>query len=223
MGQKNQEPKIAWIGWKKMCKPKSLEGLGFRNLQAFNLALLAKQAWRILTNPRSLAACILKAKYFPYCDVLNASLGSKPSYTWWSIYNSLEVLKRGTRWRVGNGRRIHIWDDKWLPTPSTFKVITPPPLRITEDYPMVSSLIDPDTRWWKIDSVRALFLPVDADAILKIPLSFNLPKDRIIWIGNKKGEFSVKSAYFIAVNLLESSEVVECSSGDPFLPLWKNL
>ena len=127
LGQKNQESKIAWIGWKKMCKPKSLEGLGFRNLQAFNLALLAKQAWRILTNPRSLAACILKAKYFPYCDVLNASLGSKPSYTWWSIYNSLEVLKRGTRWRVGNGRRIHIWDDKWLPTPSTFKVITPPP------------------------------------------------------------------------------------------------
>ena len=96
MGQKNQEPKISWIGWKKMCKPKYLGGLGFRNLQAFNLALLAKQAQRILTNPHSLAARILKAKYFPYCDVLNASLGSNPSYTWRSIYNSLEILKRGT-------------------------------------------------------------------------------------------------------------------------------
>ena len=99
-------------------------------------------------------------------------------------------------------------------SPSTYKVITPP--RITEDFPMVSSLIDPDTRWWKIDSIKALFLPVDAEAILKIPLSFNLPDDRIIWIGNKKGEFTVKSAYFVAVNLLESAEIVECSSGDPF-------
>ena len=79
-----------------MCKPKSLGGLGFRNLQAFNLAFLAKQAWRILTNPSSLVACILKAKYYPYCDVLNASLGSNPSYTWRSIHNSLDVLKNGT-------------------------------------------------------------------------------------------------------------------------------
>ena len=220
-GQKNQESKIAWISWRKMCKPKSLGGLGFRNLQAFNLALLAKQAWKILTNPSSLVAHILKAKYFPYCDVLNASLCSNPSYTWRSIHNSLNVLKSGTRWRVANGRRIHIWDDKWLPSPSTFKVITPS--RITEDYPMVSSLIDLNTRWWKIDYIRALFLPVDVEAILKIPLSFNMPDDRIIWIGNKKGEFTVKSVYFVAVNLLESAEIVECSPGDPFLPLWKKL
>ena len=54
---------------------------------------------------------------------MNASLGSSPSYTWRSIFQSLEVIKSGTRWRVGNGRLIHIWEDKWLPTPSTFKVI----------------------------------------------------------------------------------------------------
>ncbi|XP_023925933.1 uncharacterized protein LOC112037354 [Quercus suber] len=107
-GQKQQETKIAWVGWKKMCTPKSRGGMGFRNLQAFNLALLAKQAWRILTNPSSLATRVLKAKYFPYDDILNASLGSSPSYTWQSIFNSLEVLKKGTRWRVGNGWLIHI-------------------------------------------------------------------------------------------------------------------
>ena len=123
-----------------MCKPKSLGEMGCRNSKAFNLALLAKQAWRILINSFSLAARVLKAKYFPYGDILTASLGNNSSYTWRSIFHSLEVIKNGTRWRVGNGWLIHIWEDKWLPSPSTYKVITPP--RDFDGFPMVSSLID---------------------------------------------------------------------------------
>ena len=74
--------------------------------------MLAKQAWKILSNPNSLMAQVFKAKYFPYGDILNSKLGSNPSYAWLSIHNSLEVIRRGIRWRVGNGRRIHIWDDR---------------------------------------------------------------------------------------------------------------
>ena len=86
-GQKHQEAKMVWVGWKQMCYLKSRGGgLGFRNLQAFNLAMLAKQAWRILTNPSSLIARVLKARYFPTGDILSATLGSSPSYSWRSIF-----------------------------------------------------------------------------------------------------------------------------------------
>ena len=65
--------------------------MGFRNLQAFNLAMLAKQGWRLLMNPNSLVARVYKAKYYPHGDVLNASLGSRPSYAWRS--KGLRLLK----------------------------------------------------------------------------------------------------------------------------------
>jgi hypothetical protein len=39
-------------------------GLGYRDLESFNMALLAKQGWRVMLNPDSLFAKILKSKYF---------------------------------------------------------------------------------------------------------------------------------------------------------------
>ena len=144
-GQRNHELKLAWVSWKKMCKSKLYGDMGFRNLQAFNFALLAKQGWRILTNPTSLVARVYKAKYFSFEDVLHSRIGSNPSYAWRSIHNSLRILKDGTRWRVGNGKRIHIWEDRWLPTPTTYRVTSPQ--SDFGNFPIFSSLINEDTKW----------------------------------------------------------------------------
>ena len=64
-----------------MCKLKAQGGMGFRNLQVFNKAMLAKQLWRVLQNLTPLVARVLKARYFPTGDILNANLGSSPSYS----------------------------------------------------------------------------------------------------------------------------------------------
>lgn len=39
--------------------------MGFSDLHAFNLALLAKKAWKVITKLTSLLTQVLKAKYFP--------------------------------------------------------------------------------------------------------------------------------------------------------------
>ena len=86
---------------------------------------------------------------------------------------------------------------------------------------MVSALIDKDTRRWKVDLVKSLFLPFEANIILNLPLSYNLPEDKIIWVGNRKGDFKVKSAYYIALNVVETKEEGESSEGDS--KAWKKI
>ena len=53
-GQNEDKSKIHWVNWDKLCKPKSMCGLVFRSLIAFNKAMLAKQGWCILKSPDSL-------------------------------------------------------------------------------------------------------------------------------------------------------------------------
>ena len=86
-----------------MCVPKKEGGMGFRDIHCFNLALLAKQAWRLLDAPESLCATILRAKYYPDGDLLNATLKKKASYTWQSIMEGVKTLKLGHIWRIRDG------------------------------------------------------------------------------------------------------------------------
>lgn len=53
-GSKQNEKKIHWIKWKKIIHLKYKEGLGFRDLRAFNEEILAKYGCRLISNPESL-------------------------------------------------------------------------------------------------------------------------------------------------------------------------
>jgi hypothetical protein len=70
--QQEGKHKIHWLRWEKMMKPKSEGGLGFRDIYAFNLEMLAKQSWSLIQDPDSLCSRILKAKYFPSSSCLKA-------------------------------------------------------------------------------------------------------------------------------------------------------
>jgi hypothetical protein len=73
--------KLHLYSWWKMCFPKKEGGMGFRDLHSFNLAMLSKQVSRLIDEPDSLCAEILRAKYYPHDDVLKAGPKAGSSFT----------------------------------------------------------------------------------------------------------------------------------------------
>ena len=119
-----KEKSIHWMSWERMSVSKMYGGLGFRNLHEFNVALLGKQGWRLVTNPTSLVARMFKAKYYPNDSFLSAKLGANPSFVWRSILAAQNILSQGMGCRVGDGKSISIVNDPWLPSSDSPYVVT---------------------------------------------------------------------------------------------------
>ncbi|XP_019170430.1 PREDICTED: uncharacterized protein LOC109165997 [Ipomoea nil] len=184
---------IRWRSWKAMCVPKAKGGLGFRTLREMNLALLGKQAWRLLTRPDSLVARVYKSRYYPNCHLMNAEVGHNPSYVWRSIVEANEAVKWWYQRSIGDGRSTKIGRDPWLVQAENPYVTTQ--LHDTVSDAPVSSLMNMAGTAWDRDCVMDVFNARDAAYILNTPLSIRRPMDAWVWKGDSKGAYTVKSCY----------------------------
>lgn len=116
------------------------------------LLLIRINFQRLIQNLDSLAAKVLKAKYFKKDDFLSASMGSNSSYVWRSILWGRQVILKGYRWRIGPGGvgNISVYIGNWIPRPSNFKPFSS--LKMALDA-TVSVLIDNDNKW-KIELIQ---------------------------------------------------------------------
>ncbi|KAK9998185.1 hypothetical protein SO802_017788 [Lithocarpus litseifolius] len=209
------------VSWDKLCTPKEEGGLGFHDLKALNLTLLAKQERRLQTNTSYLVYRVLKDKYFPDSDFLKAKLGSHPSYAWRSILATLNIVRKGCKWQVGNGASIDIWTDKWLNGSSTFKVLTR--MNTLPDQSLVSLLIDLEIAGWHDQLMRQVFIPVNVQSILSIPLSVHMPQDRLVCAFTPKGNLIVHSAYKIVVVVFMETRMEGTLNGENHKSFWRRL
>ena len=180
--------KVHWVKWERLCQAKEAGGMGFKEIEKFNEALLAKQVWRMLKNPESLCHRVFKVRFFPDCSILEATSSTNGSYAWKSILSAWDVVRKGMGWRIGDGKLVSIKEDKWLPN-KVYKTMSSPLPSIPPDA-KVSTLIDTETGAWKEEEVKHMFLPHKAKNILSIHLSTRLPQDSIIWFKNPSVVFS---------------------------------
>ncbi|CAA7050210.1 unnamed protein product [Microthlaspi erraticum] len=182
--------KMCWISWDRMAKSKKEGGLGFRDIQSFNDALLAKVSWRILNNPECLLARILKGKYCKYDDFLSVQVTSSTSHGWRGILIGRDLLNH----QLG------------------------PPNLQDKDL-LVSDLLLDQPRRWNKEKIENL-LPHHLNDILLIRPSLTGARDSFIWIPTKSGDYSVKTGYHVALGTTDAPAQHNHSSINWNLEIW---
>ena len=211
--------KIHWVKWSSLCSSKSIGGMGFRDIQKFNNALLAKQVWRLIHQKDTLLYKVFSAKYFPHGSIMDASVPQKCSYAWRSILQAREVIEKCAIWRVGSGHGIDVWKHRWLPNPTYNKIISP---RRESSVSRVSELFYPDTRIWDPGKLEENFYPWEAEMVSRIQVCAGSVEDLLVWPLTSDGCFSVRSAYrFLASENLCSQP--SSSSGIEQQHFWKKI
>lgn len=86
----------------------------------------------------------------------------------------------------------------------------------------VAELLDEDQHW-KEDLIYKHSELEDVEAIMQIPLSRRPNKDQLIWHYNKRGQYSVKSGYQVAMKI-KFLDYPSCSAyTQDLLPTIENL
>ncbi|WJX23528.1 hypothetical protein P8452_12731 [Trifolium repens] len=184
---------IRWLAWDKLATPKVDGGLGFRNFRAFNMAMVAKQAWSLMAEPEKLVARIFKARYFPRSTLFDAKIGVNPSYAWRSIWKARDVIITGCRWTIGDGKRISVMSDPWLRGQDHLWLHAP---QSQSMYNLcVYNLLLQDSKEWDLHKIYSIFPEPVATNIINTPLLAEVHEDKLTWIFEKHGCYSVRSGY----------------------------
>jgi hypothetical protein len=181
---------IHWKKWDDLTLPKCHGGMGFKDVKNFNLSMLGKQGWRLVMNPDSLCAKVLKGKYFPHGNFMTAGKKKNSSHTWRAIVAGRKVRELGLIKRIGDGTSTNIWNDRWLPAGVGHKPVC------KKDGAMatyVAELISDNGRTWN-EALHSNLLPFDVEAAKKILLG-RVQDDFWAWSRERHGLYSVRSAY----------------------------
>ena len=148
----------------------------------------------VASNRESICMRMLRSKYKVRRDWLYKSPPKNSSPIRRAIEKGKNLIVKGACFMVGNGENISVWKDPWVPYLEDFKPI--PRDASSQVRPlMVSNLIDPQTRVWKQDVLGQLFTLSSIEAINKIVFPWIPRPDKLVWVKEPIGDFSIKSAY----------------------------
>ena len=123
-GGAHDQNKIAWIKWDTVYLPKERggggRGVGIKDINTFNLALLGKWKWNLFQHQQELWARVLESKYGGWRSLNEAPRVNRESI-WWrdlklaSQHPQLDLaIHNATTWRIGCGDKFRFWEDNWM-------------------------------------------------------------------------------------------------------------
>ena len=110
-------------------------------------------------------------------------------------------FKKGTRWIIGNVNLVSFWTDNWAFQKHLASFLDP---LISHDNSLVQDYIS-DFRVWDAAKLASVFPVNIVEVILAISISVYPRSDRMVWRLSVDGDFSTKSADWLAQGLLNYS------------------
>nr|KAJ0193875.1 hypothetical protein LSAT_V11C800388240 [Lactuca sativa] len=96
---------VAKVAWTEICKPKVYGGLGLKNLNEWNIALLSSRIWNIISGQNSLWVKWVNFYLLEGRSFWEVGLKDKMSWSW---RNLMKI-----RPCIGNGKGTNMWFDNW--------------------------------------------------------------------------------------------------------------
>jgi hypothetical protein len=144
------------------------------------------------------------------------------SYTWRSILKASWVLKKGCYWTIGNGVDVDIWEDNWIHHQGSTSTWSKKPPQTEKN--TVQELMDVHSNSWDDNLINQLFLPIEAQKILQIPIMDKAYNDVLTWPGTLDGNYTVKTGYQAIMewenNKTRDSPSTSASQDDIWQKVW---
>ena len=192
---KNATPLIAWD---TICTPKSRGGLGLRRTLPLNKAFIAKLGWKILTEPTNYWVQLVTQKYLQGQSFFSCKPKPNDSPIWKHILLQRPLLQQGIRWKIGDGSKIFFWLHNWCADDNLMTKLNLSENQVDLNL-RVKDFILPNRTC--IDKLNPLLPPSIVSSIKGIPIPINPLPNEPIWGPSSSGQFSVKTATWLAHNL----------------------
>lgn len=101
------------------------------------------------------------------------------SYNWTGIHEAKYLVRRGTRWKIGEGDTVHLRGNPWINDDRSLRVHAPVVTNF-EDM-VIRDFYIPNTRCWDVELISEVFSGANAARILKTILAPNGVQDTLIW------------------------------------------
>ncbi|XP_057770683.1 uncharacterized protein LOC130990469 [Salvia miltiorrhiza] len=217
---------IAWVKWKVLCASKVEGGLGLKNIEWFNQALVVKWLWRYLIGRDLLWARIVRSIYgeVEWGETGLESVGKgRFREGWWPKIVSAaggasdNWFFQNLKPKVGDGKLFKFWSHWWVgQKPLKFSFPRLYQLSVNKEAAICEVGKWTDTGWcWELRWRRELFERERKGVSELVSLVSGIKlcagnKDGWTWKGDTGRGFSTKSAYeVIKEQANETTEVVE--------------
>ncbi|XP_057442323.1 uncharacterized protein LOC130734042 [Lotus japonicus] len=179
------------VNWDTLTRDKDCGGLGIKEMNRFNTALLGKAVWQLVQKPNKLWVKVLDQKYIKDSSILSVQPRQKDSPLWKGILRARDQVGQQMVFRIGNGE-TSLWYKDWSGTGPIAHQL--PFVNIADVHLQLKDIIQGNV--WDLNRLYTMIpLSVQQKLTDLQPTVCVARSDGWVWNVGNKGQYTVRDGY----------------------------